>query len=85
MSIPDVDRRSEAQRAQDEQIAAQPQRAPLDLPADAQPVPIETHLSQLRHPVAVEGVVENGVVRPLDPAVKLTEHSRVIIVATEQS
>jgi hypothetical protein len=29
------------------------------------------------------GVVENGLVRPLDPAVKLPEHSRVIIVASE--
>ena len=28
-------------------------------------------------------LVENGVVRPLDPRVKLPEHSRVIIVATE--
>jgi hypothetical protein len=33
--------------------------------------------------VAVAGVVENGLVRPLDPAVKLPERSRVIIVATE--
>jgi hypothetical protein len=36
-----------------------------------------------RRPVAVAGIVENGLVRPLDPAVKLPEHSRVIIVATE--
>jgi hypothetical protein len=33
--------------------------------------------------VAVAGVVENGLVRPLDPAVKLPERSRVIIVALE--
>jgi hypothetical protein len=30
-------------------------------------------------------VVENGLVRPLDPAVRLREHSRVIIVASEGS
>jgi hypothetical protein len=34
-------------------------------------------------PRAVAGVVENGLVRPLDPTVKLPEHARVIIVATE--
>jgi hypothetical protein len=34
--------------------------------------------------VAVAGVVENGVVRPIDPAVVLPEHSRVIIVTSEQ-
>jgi hypothetical protein len=34
---------------------------------------------------AVAGVVENGLVRPLDPAVKLAEHSRVIIVASEET
>jgi hypothetical protein len=34
--------------------------------------------------VAVAGVVENGLVRPLDTSVKLPEHARVIIVASEQ-
>jgi hypothetical protein len=33
--------------------------------------------------VAVAGIVENGLVRPLDTEVKLPEHSRVIIVASE--
>jgi hypothetical protein len=33
----------------------------------------------------VAGIVENGLVRPLDPEVKLVEHSRVIIVATEET
>jgi hypothetical protein len=33
----------------------------------------------------VAGIVENGVVRLLDPTIKLPEHSRVIIVATDQS
>jgi Protein of unknown function DUF104 len=45
---------------------------------------VEAHLAGSgRHPVAVAGVVENGVVRPLDPKVKLPERSRVIIVASE--
>jgi len=34
-------------------------------------------------PLAVAGIVENGLVRPLDTSVKLLEHSRVIIVASE--
>jgi hypothetical protein len=41
-------------------------------------------MRQLRkRPVAVLGIVENGLVRPLDPQVKLFEQARVIIVATE--
>jgi hypothetical protein len=59
--------------------------APLELPPQATASPLEAHLGQhRRRPVAVTGVVENGLVRPLDPAVKLAEHSRVIIVAAEQ-
>ena len=56
---------------------------PLQLPPDAVASPVESHLQRQR-PIAVEGVVEHGLVRPLDPAVKLPEHSRVIIVASEQ-
>jgi hypothetical protein len=33
--------------------------------------------------VAVVGVVENGIVRLLDAEVKLPEHSRVIVVASD--
>ena len=84
MATPGVDQRNPDRRARDEQIAAEPPLAPPDLPADAAPLPVEAHLSRLRRrPVAVPGVVENGLVRPLDPTVKLTEHSRVIIVASE--
>ena len=84
MTIPDVDPRSPARRARDEQIVAEPQLAPPVLPPDAAPSPVEVHLGRLDwHPVAVAGIVENGVVRPLDPAVKLPERSRVIIVASE--
>jgi hypothetical protein len=83
MTIPEADQRSARRRARDEQIAAEPQLAPLDLPPGAVPSPVEAHLR--RRPLAVAGIVENGLVRPLDPAVKLPEHSRVIIVAAEAS
>ena len=47
---------------------------------------METHLGRLhRRPLAVRGVVENGLVRPLDPTVKLREHAHVIIVTSEAS
>jgi hypothetical protein len=86
MTTPGVDQRNPGRRARDEQIAAEPPLAPLDLPSDAVPLPMEAHL--LRHhrrPLAVAGVVENGLVRPLDPAVKLPEHARVIIVASAET
>ena len=86
MTAPGVDQRSPGRQARDEQIAAEPPMAPIELPPDALPSPVETHLGgQHRRPLAVVGVVENGVVRPLDPAVKLVERSRVIIVASEET
>ena len=85
MSNPETDQRSPGRRARDEQIAAEPPLKPLDLPSNARCAPVDAHLAgRGRHPVAVAGVVENGLVRPLDPAVKLPEHSRVIIVASEE-
>lgn len=84
MITPEVDQRTPARRARDEQIAAEPHRVPLELPPDAVPSSMEVHLGRVRRrPLAVEGIVENGLVRPLDPTVKLLEHARVIIVATE--
>jgi hypothetical protein len=84
MTTPGVDRRSPERRVRDEQIAGEPQLAPLELPPDATPSAMESHLGRLRpRPLAVRGIVENGLVRPLDPAVKLPEHSHVIIVASE--
>jgi hypothetical protein len=84
MTTPGADQRSPGRRARDEQVAAEPHLAPLELPPDAVPSPVEAHLGRHpRRPVAVAGVVENGLVPPLDPAVKLPEHSRVIIVASE--
>lgn len=85
MTRPVRDQRSPKRRAADEQIASQAPLAPPDLPPDATPEPVEVHLGrQARRPLAVAGIVENGLVRPLDAEVKLPEHSRVIIVTSEQ-
>lgn len=83
MTTAGFDARSPARRALDEQIAAEPHLPPLELAVDASAVPVEAHIARRRRPVAVAGVVENGLVRPLDPAVKLPERARVIIVASE--
>jgi hypothetical protein len=86
MAKPAIDQRSVSRQARDEQIAAEPPLPPPQLPADSVPSPVEAHLARLRRrPIAVAGVVENGVVRPLDPTVNLPEHSRVIIVASDNS
>ncbi len=86
MTIPEVDPRSPARRARDEQIAAEPRMAPLDLPADAVGSSVMAHLVlHHRRPLAVAGIVENGLVRPLDPDVKLPENARVIIVTAEEN
>ena len=84
MSTQGEDHRSPSRKALDEQIAAEPPLPPLDLPPDAPSSSMETHLGQRgRRPIAVAGVVANGLVRPLDPGVHLPEHARVIIVASE--
>jgi hypothetical protein len=78
-----VDSRSPERRACDERIAAEQPLPPPELPPDAEPMSMEAHQRHLTHPVAIPGIVENGLVRPVDPGVKLPEHSRVIIVASE--
>jgi hypothetical protein len=86
MTKPAADKRSAKRRARDAAIAAEPKLPIPALPPKTVFASVETHLRRRgRHPVAVAvaGVVENGVVRPLDPAVKLPEHARVIIVAAE--
>lgn len=83
MNNPARDERSPQRRTIDERIAAEPMKSPLDLPVDTAPKPVVSHLDRRRHPVALAGIVENGLVRPLDSSVKLPEHSRVIIVASE--
>jgi hypothetical protein len=78
------DLRSERRKALDEQIASEPHLTHPDVPAGEQPRPLE-ELRRHRRPVAVVGVVENGLVRLLDPRVTLPEQSRVIVVASEPS
>ena len=86
MTSPIDDQRSPERRARDEKIAAEPPLGPLNLSPDAVAAPMEAHLVRHgRRPLAVAGVVENGLVRPLDSSVKLPEHSRVIIVASQES
>jgi hypothetical protein len=51
------------------------------LPPDAVPRPVEEHLRRIRpRPQAFLGVVENGLVRPVDPGIRLPERACVIIV-----
>jgi hypothetical protein len=84
MITPGIDLRSPGRRARDDQIAAESKLPTPELPPHVVPSPLESHLGRLpRRPLAVAGIVENGLVRPLDPAVKLPENSRVIIVAAE--
>ena len=85
MISPAADERSPERRARDERIAAEPRLPPLDLPPEAPAAPMEAHLRSRRRPLALAGVVENGLVRPLDPTVKLPEHARVIILASEEA
>jgi hypothetical protein len=69
----------------DEQVAAEPPLPIPELPPGAVAEPLEVHLArQTRRPIAIAGIVENGLVRPLDPTVHLAESSRVIIVAAEE-
>jgi hypothetical protein len=84
MTSPVDDQRSPERRVQDEVLAAEPRLEPIDLPSGAPAEPMEAHLArQGRRPLAVAGIVENGLVRLLDPSVTLPERSRVIIVASE--
>lgn len=82
MRKPAIDDRRPDRRLRDEQIAAEPPLPPMELPAEAVASPVEVHLKRAtRQPLAMLGVVENGLVRPLDPTVTLPENTRVIIVA----
>ena len=85
MTVTGVDSRNPERKTRDERIAAEPRMAPPELPPDPRPSSMEAHQLRLAHPVAIRGIVENGLVRPLDPDVKLPEHSHVIIVATEST
>lgn len=80
------DTRTPERRDADEFLAAAAKLPVPSLPADATALPVEAHLvKRHRRPLAVAGLVENGVARPLDPSVKLPEHARVIIVTSEEA
>jgi hypothetical protein len=68
--------RTPKRRARDEQIAAEPK-----LPPDAVPAPMEAHLARQGRPLAVPGIVKNGLVRFLDSSINLPENARVNFVA----
>ncbi len=82
VDIPNDDHRSPARRALDEALASEPMREIPTLPPNTPFRPIEAVLRASKRPSAVPGVVENGVVRPLDPTVKLVEHAQVLIVTS---
>jgi hypothetical protein len=85
MSQISQDDRTDERRALDEAIA---NGAKLPIPELAEGYPrssMEEHLAKLYRPVAVPGVIENGVVRLLDSTISLPEHTRVIVVATQQT
>jgi len=82
MPNPQSDTRSESRKVRDEELAAAPMLPiPAPSPGDA-PQPLEAYLPP-RRPVAVLGIVENGVVRLLGEGVSIPEHSRVIVVASD--
>ena len=82
MIRPQPDDRSDLQRASDERIAAEAPLPPPVLAPGAVPLALEAILrGRSGNPFAIAGIVENGLVKPLDPAVRLPEHARVIIVA----
>jgi len=83
MRTPQPDTRTERRKALDEQLAAEPLLPIPDAVSGDRPRPLEAHLRPYRRPVAVVGVVENGVVRLLDATVKFPERSRVIVVASD--
>jgi len=79
MAVPVPDTRSAKRKAADERLAEEPPLAPPDLPVGTTPRSVES-LLPVRKPVAILGVFENGLVRPVDPAVTLPERAKVIIV-----
>lgn len=85
MVVVEFDSRSPNRRDRDEAVAAETALAPLDLSPDAVAEPMESHQARLNQPQAIAGIVEHGLVRPLDPEVRLPEGSRVIVVAPQRS
>ncbi len=82
MTTGEVDTRSKLRRELDEAAASEPMLEAPRLSPDAILRPIEALLRSSKRPSAVPGIVENGVVRPLDPNVKLIERAQVLIVSS---
>jgi len=83
MPTPRPDTRNERRKTLDDQLAAEPLLPIPDAKPGDRPRPLGEHLRSRRRPVAVVGVVENGVIRLLDAQVKLPERTRVIVVASD--
>ncbi len=81
MPVIEPDTRSEARKALDEQIASEPRLPTPPLLPGTVLRPFEEVMRERRRPVAAMGVVENGVIRLLDPDVRFPEHASVIVVA----
>jgi hypothetical protein len=77
-----ADNRNARRRELDEQIAAEPRLPIPDATPSAPTLPMETRLALLHASTAIAGIVENGVVVPLDATAKLPEHAHVLIVTT---
>lgn len=76
------DDRNEERRRLDDQLATEPRKPRPPVAADEGPKPMESFLrpEDLPRPKAAVGVIEKGVVRPLDEELRLPEHRRVLIV-----
>ena len=77
-----MDDRSKNQKIRDEQIASSPKNSRPKPASEASPKPIEEFLApeDIPSPRAIVGIVEDGVVKPLDTSQALKEHSKVLIV-----
>ena len=85
MPTPQADTRSESRKTLDEQLAAAPLLPFPDIGPESKPSPLQAHLRPRRGPMAVRGVVENGVIRLLDSKVTFPEQTHVLVVASDLS
>ena len=84
MKSTELDTRSEERKRLDEAIANEPMKPLPEIDPSVRGRQIEEFLKEHRtQPAAIFGVVENGVVRPLDPKVRMPENLRVMIVAMD--
>ena len=81
MSDIQPDHRSQKRREADDQIAAEPPVPIPEIDPGSLPRPLEIHLARMMKSSAIEGVVEDGVVKFSDPGVELPEQTRVVVIA----